>query len=81
MANNRLRLVGIDDDGNIQESFYIAKHCNGAWYTPDIDTDKLNEFFEKCYGANYYAIGITDEYTNKPLLKVYHYNDEESLAN
>lgn len=77
MANNRLRLVGIDDDGKIIHECYIAKHLGGAWYTVGDGEKFMNQldiFFEDCFFDGC-GIGITDEFCKYPLKVVYHYND------
>lgn len=77
MANNRLRFVSIDDNGNIVDSLYFAKHYGGAWDMPACYSDfrdDFHDFVDKVF-INGYGIALTDEYNDKPLTVVYNYND------
>lgn len=79
MANNRLQLCEVDDNGNIVQRIAIAKHFSGAWGIGEWgDTTnfihRLNEFFDECF-INGNGIGITAEDCNEPKLIVYHYNN------
>lgn len=76
MANNRMQLCEVNDSGEIVSRIGIAKHFNGEWYiSPSwFDIASINEFFYKCF-INGNGIGLTDEYSDKPLTVVYHYND------
>lgn len=78
MANNRMRFVGVDDNGKIKKELYFAKHFGGAWsHVSYGDFRKnLNEFFDDCF-IEHLGVGLTDEYEDKPLTVVYHYNDRE----
>lgn len=48
MANNRLYLAAIDDDGNVKKTFYFAKHFGGPWYLVDHVHDKDDPDKAKC---------------------------------
>lgn len=78
MANNRLELCEVDDNGNIVERIIIAKHSNEGWCIGQwaYDTnllERLNEFFDECYISGN-GIGITAEDCDEPKLVVYPYN-------
>ena len=73
MANNRMFLCAVDKDGKMRDACKIAKHYNGAWY-PFLSIKNLADFFFNAF-LNEWGIGITDEYSDRPLPVVYHYNN------
>ena len=55
MANNRLYLVAVDDDGNVKSEFFLCKHFGGAWglrvYAENIQDwlIDINDFLEDAF--------------------------------
>lgn len=77
MANNRMFLCAVDKDGKMRDVCMIAKHYDGAWY-PFLSIKNLADFFFNAF-LNKWGIGITDEYSDRPLPVVYHYNGKAWL--
>ena len=79
MANNRLILCEVDDDGKIVKELVIAKNMGGPWYTTDYNGEEeylsqIDEFFANAF-INGNGISIKDEYMEVPLPPLYVYND------
>ena len=82
MANNRLFLCAVDDNGVIVDEMTLCKNFGGQWGTVHYLLDNPFDFIEKvndfmrdafCFGN---GLAIRDEYMDVPLPSIYTYNDE-----
>ena len=79
MANNRLMLCEVDDDGRTVNGIVIAKNSGGEWFATDYDgateyVKSLNDFWFDAF-VNGHGISLKDEYMHVPLPPLYVYND------
>lgn len=82
MANNRLFLCAVDDNGYIVDEMTLCKNFGGQWGTVHYLLDNPFDFIEKindfmrdafCFG---HGLAIRDEYMDVPLPSIYTYNDD-----
>lgn len=69
MANNRLYLCEVDDDGKIVDLAKIAKNSGEGWYFFG-SVERINELFRNSF-VNGHGISLTDEYSDEPMGIVY----------
>ena len=80
MANNRLYLVAVDDDMQVRETFFLAKHFDGSWELRNfIGTYgewfyALQDFFDSAFRNNW-GVSLKDEWMDIPLPPIHCYND------
>ena len=82
MANNRLWLCSVNDEGVIEYNLLLCKNMGGEWYTVDYLYDNPKEYIEKIndfliesfISGN--GISIKDEYMDVPLPPLHVYNGE-----
>lgn len=79
MANNRLYLCAVDEDGNVKKQLFLAKHFGGAWhhcwYRDDVSfEDALNELFVDML-IEEWGLALIAEDMDYPTDAVWNYND------
>ena len=79
MANNRMYLFAVNDDGIVQNEIVFAKHLGGEWYTAcDNEEDfvkAIDDFLFNAF-ADGWGISLKDEYMETALPPLWHYNDK-----
>ena len=82
MANNRLYLCAVDDNGVIVDKMTLCKHLGGQWGTVHYLSDNPLDFIESVNDfmldafAFGYGLAIKDEYMTVTLPPIYTYNDD-----
>ena len=75
MANNRMYICAVDDDGKIVDMVKLARHSGGEWHFYG-DVEWIDKLFHDAF-LNGHGIALTDEYNDdRPLKIVYTYNNE-----